>query len=187
MRGPVGLQGTSLQALSWADKNDDGVVSILDIADAAFRFGQTDPYWAHPLFGLSGFVDIVDMSTIAFYFGHGITAPYLPSQLTGLDPQIDPFNIDLTGTAGPLMYYEGGALTSGQLPVKLVSLSGVPNPAAFSATLTSSTGTVVGTATGAAGGSPSIVLLSFSSITPGSYQLQIAFNGTSAFTISLNL
>jgi hypothetical protein len=187
MRGPVGLQGTSLQALSWADKNDDGVVNILDIADAAFRFGQTDPYWGHPLFGAQpGFVDIGDISTIAFYFGHGITAPYLPSQLTGLDPQVDPFNIDLTGVAGPLMYYQGGALNSGALAIRLASLSGVPNPAAFSATLTSSAGTIVGTATGASGGS-AIVVLSFSGLTSGSYQLQIAFNSTNAFTISLNL
>jgi hypothetical protein len=85
------------------------------------------------------------------------------------------------------MYYEGGALNSGALVVKLVSLSGVPNPAAFSATLTSSAGTVVGTATGASGGSPVIVQLSFSSVTPGNYQLQIAFNSSNAFTISLNL
>jgi hypothetical protein len=190
MRGPRGLQGSSLQALSWADRNNDGVVNILDIADVAFHFGTFDSYWVHPLYGIgSGIVDIGEISRVAFYFGHGITTPFLPSQLTGMDPQVDPFIIDLTGTGGPVMYYEGGTLASGQLAIKTVATSGTPTAGAFTGKLTTSSGTLIGTTTGTTGSSPIIVLLSFTGISSGSYQIQIFFNNSAqpAFTISLNL
>ncbi len=60
MRGPTNLQGSSLQKLSWADKNDDGIVNIQDLAAAAACYGlgagSTGPlcssgqqaYWANP-------------------------------------------------------------------------------------------------------------------------------------------
>jgi hypothetical protein len=91
---------SSFYKLSWADKNNNGVVDILDLADVAVHFGTPDRYWS-----CLGLVDICpicptcpgpgvtirDLATVAFYFGHGTTYPFLPSKLTGLDPQIDPF------------------------------------------------------------------------------------------------
>src|SRR6266516_8019246 len=85
MRGPVGVQGTSLQGLSWADKNDQGVVNILDIAAAALHFCTSqscapgsvgaDPYWANPLYTCAGdtWVDICAIGTAAGYFDYGTT------------------------------------------------------------------------------------------------------------------
>ncbi len=98
MRGRPGVLNSSLHKLSWADKDNDGVVNILDVADAALHFGQPDPYWntgqnpQAPNVGTDpNVVDIGEIATVAFYFDHGTTAPFLPSQLTGLDPCIDPF------------------------------------------------------------------------------------------------
>ena len=88
---------SSLYKLSWADKNNDGVVNILDLADAAVRFGTPDPYWVNPNIAPGTYVNIQVLATVAFYFGHGTTSPFLPSQLTGLDPQIDPFFCPSTG------------------------------------------------------------------------------------------
>ena len=88
---------SSLYKLSWADKNNDGVVNILDLADAAFRFGTPDPYWVNSNIAQGTYVNIQDLATVAFYFGHGTTSPFRPSQLTGLDPQIDPFFCLSTG------------------------------------------------------------------------------------------
>lgn len=190
MRGPRGLQGTSLQGLSWADRNNDGVVNILDVADVAFHFGMSDPYWDHPLYGVQvGVVDIGEVSTVAFYFGHGTTTPFTTSQLASLDPQIDPFSIDLTGSAGPVMYYQGGLLSSGQLAIRLAATSGTPNAALFTGALLNPSGTTIATSTGVAGSSPSIVLLSFGTVTSGSYQLKITFNQGSrpTYAISLNI
>ncbi len=98
MRGRPGIPNSSLHKLSWADRNNDGVVNILDVADAALHFGQPDSYWntgqnpQAPSVGTDpNVVDIGEIATVAFYFDHGTTAPFLPSQLTGLDPCIDPF------------------------------------------------------------------------------------------------
>lgn len=88
---------SSLYKLSWADKNNDGVVNIQDLADIAFHFGQADPYWVNSNIAPGTTVNISDLATVAFYFGAGTTYPYLPSQLTGLDPQIDPFFCPNTG------------------------------------------------------------------------------------------
>jgi hypothetical protein len=82
---------SNLYKLSWADANNDGVINILDLASAAVRFGQPDPYWVNPNIAIGTTVNIQDLATVAFYFGHGTTYPFSPSQLTGLDPQIDPF------------------------------------------------------------------------------------------------
>ncbi len=179
MRGPTTLQGSSLQKTSWADKNDDGFVNLLDIADAALHFGKPDPYWDHPLFGTAnGVVDIGEIATIAFYFDHGITKPYPPGALTGMDPQVDPFRTDLTAQSGPVVYYEGGARdSSGNLNVKLLALSGTPIPSSFTATLLTDAGSFVSSTTGTAGSLPSVVTLTFSGLSAGRYHLQITFNG----------
>jgi hypothetical protein len=88
---------SSLYKLSWADKNNDGVVNILDLADAAVHFGTADPYWVNSNIAQGTFVNIQHLAVIAFYYGHGTTYPFKPSQLTGLDPQIDPFFCPNTG------------------------------------------------------------------------------------------
>jgi hypothetical protein len=88
---------SSLYKLSWADKNNDGVVNILDLADVAVHFGTSDPYWVNSNIAAGTTVNIQDLATVAFYFGHGTTYPFKPSQLTGLDPQIDPFFCPNTG------------------------------------------------------------------------------------------
>jgi hypothetical protein len=179
MRGPTNLQGSSLQKFSWADRTDDGVVNILDLADAAAHFGTTDPYWTNPTISTGLTVNIQDLATVAFYFGHGVTTPFSPSQLMGLDPQVDPYRVDLTSVAGPVMYYEGGPVTGGQLTAKLLALSGTPNAASFTAMLLTQSGTVVGTASGISGAAPSVVLLSFSGLTTGTlYTLQVNFSGS---------
>ncbi len=187
MRGPANLQGSSLHKLSWADKNDDGVVNILDIGDAALHFGSYDPYWDNPLFGTTpGVVDIGELSTIAFYFDHGTTTPFRPSQLTALDPQVDPFRADLTSQGGPVVFYEGGPLSGSQLTAKLVSLSGATNPSLFTGTLSTASGAPIGTATGV-GGPGNTVLMSFSGVSSGQFVLAITWNLQPAFTITLNL
>jgi hypothetical protein len=93
-----GARDTSLHQISWADKNDDGVVNILDMADINFVFGKPDPYWntgqnsaAPTAGGDPRTVDIVEVSMVAAYYGAGITSPFFPSELVGLDSCIDPF------------------------------------------------------------------------------------------------
>jgi hypothetical protein len=88
---------SSLYKFSWADKDNDGVVDILDLANIASRYGQTDPYWVNSNIAPGSTVNVVDLATVAIYFDHGITYPFRPSQLTGLDPQIDPFFCSNTG------------------------------------------------------------------------------------------
>src|SRR5258708_28156249 len=91
---------TIIGKFSWADKNNDGIVNILDMADVAFHFGQPDPYWntgQNPLAPNVGtdpaVVDIAAIATAAFYFGH---APFNNNQrltsstITRLDPSINP-------------------------------------------------------------------------------------------------
>jgi hypothetical protein len=88
---------SSLYKFSWADKDNDGVVDILDLANIASRYGQTDPYWVNSNIAPGSTVNVVDLATVAIYFDHGITYPFRPSQITGLDPQIDPFFCSNTG------------------------------------------------------------------------------------------
>jgi ABC-type transport system substrate-binding protein len=102
MRCCSDVQGPTsrLWNLSFADRDNDGLVDVLDIADAAFWFGKGNNYWANPVAGCSpppGFDEICVVSTVAFYFGHGIITPYTPSQLGYLDPQVDPFFCPSTG------------------------------------------------------------------------------------------
>lgn len=100
---------SSLYKVSWADKNNDGVVNIQDLASVASCFGlaagssnaicgsSQSSYWVNSNIASGPTVNISDLATVAFYFAHGTTYPYLPSQLTGLDPQIDPFFCPNTG------------------------------------------------------------------------------------------
>ena len=83
--------------LSYADRNNDGVVNILDLADVASHFGTADPYWVNPNIASGTTVGAVDLATVAIYFGTGLTTPFSPSTLFEVDPQIDPF---FRGSAG---------------------------------------------------------------------------------------
>jgi hypothetical protein len=123
------------------------------------------------------------------YFDLGITSPWAPSQLAGLDPHIDPFNFDLTSLGGPVMYYLGGLRTgSGQLPLSLAVLSGTANPLSFTATLSNLTRTL-GPVPGSQGSSSGVVLLIFSGVSSGSYTLNIFYTGSTlpVETIRLSL
>ena len=97
-RGRPGVADSNLHRFSWADRNNDANVDILDIADAALRFGLPDAYWNSgenilaPDVGTDpSKVDIGELATVAFYFDQGLTSPFSPSRLVGLDPDIDPF------------------------------------------------------------------------------------------------
>jgi len=106
-----GLKTTSLQALEWSDFDKNGKVDISDIANAASVFGQSASasniaaYFAHPLYAANpstASVDIGDIATVATYFDHGITSPFLgtntgfltsnpPAGLTQYTPVVDPY------------------------------------------------------------------------------------------------
>jgi hypothetical protein len=88
---------SSLYKLSYADHNNDGVVNVLDLANIASHYGQADPYWVNSNIAPGSTVNAQDLATVAIYFGHGTTYPFLPSGLTDLDPQIDPFFCPITG------------------------------------------------------------------------------------------
>jgi len=98
------VTNTALQKLSWADKNNDGIDNILDVADIAFHFGQADTYWnsgqnsiAPPVGTDPSKVDIGEVATVAFYFGSGTITPFTSSQLVSLDPQTDPYFCPTSG------------------------------------------------------------------------------------------
>ena len=88
---------SSLYKLSYADRNNDGVVNVLDLANIASHYGQADPYWVNPNIAPGTTVNAQDLATVAIYFGHGTTYPFLSSGLTDLDPQVDPFFCPITG------------------------------------------------------------------------------------------
>ncbi len=98
MRGTPGVAETSLHKLSWADRNNDGRVDIVDIADIALHFGMTHVYWntgqnpaAPQSIGVDPTkVDISEIATVAIYFDHGVTSPFPPGALVGLG-DMDPF------------------------------------------------------------------------------------------------
>jgi len=110
--GGPGATGSSLYKESYADANNDGIVNIQDLAAAAACFGiasgATGPlctsaqssYWVNSNIAPGSTVNISDLATVAFYFGAGTTnfggASVLAS-MTGIDPQIDPFNCPNTG------------------------------------------------------------------------------------------
>ncbi|TMI30667.1 hypothetical protein E6H29_07960 [Candidatus Bathyarchaeota archaeon] len=115
-RGNPGNQRTILHQMSWADKNGDGTINILDIADAALHFGSHDWYWDNRLFGTTdGTVDIGEIATIASLFDSGITKPFAPSALFAMDPAINPYsghnlnNIDMACTGA------GGSAATGSI------------------------------------------------------------------------
>jgi hypothetical protein len=124
-----GIATTNLQALEWSDSNKDGKVNILDIASAAAAFGTTDPYFANPIYAAttSGTVDIGDIATIASYFDDGLTAPFLgtpttahtatpPAGLTQVNPQTDPYRIDLG--SGNFLYYQGVTVSGSSVTLR---------------------------------------------------------------------
>src|SRR5205807_4867515 len=88
---------SSLYKISYADHNNDGIVNILDLASVASAFGTTNSYWVNPNIAPGPTVNVQDLATVAIYFGHGITSPFQPSQLTFIDPQVDPFNCPISG------------------------------------------------------------------------------------------
>jgi len=114
MRGIRGGQGNSLQKQSWADFNDDGVVNILDASNSAFFFDKANSYWDHRQYACSPtstIVDICVMAAFAVFFDEGLTAPFggtnvSPStQLNVLDPQIDPYSMQLS-SPNTCLYYQ---------------------------------------------------------------------------------
>lgn len=127
MRGLRSGQGNSLQKESWADVNDDGMVNILDASNAAFFFDKTNNYWAHPQYSCSptaSVVDICDISALLVSFDQGLTAPFggnnanPSSQLNALDPQIDPYSMQLAGS-NACVYYQ--TTTTGASTLLLVN------------------------------------------------------------------
>ena len=88
---------SSLYKFSWADKLNTGIVNIRDLADIALRWKQSDPYWVNANISSGTTVNIGDLSIVAFYFGTGITGTIPWQQMTGIDPQIDPFFCPNTG------------------------------------------------------------------------------------------
>jgi len=122
MRGLRGGQANSLQKQSWADFNDDGIVNILDASNAAFSFNTSNLYWAHPQYACSPTASVVDicvMSALVVFFNEGLTTPFggantNPStQLNILDPQVDPYSMQLTGTS-VCLYYQTTTLVQTQ-------------------------------------------------------------------------
>ena len=81
-----------LYTISWADKNNDGIVNILDLADVALAYGTADPYWVNPnIVPIATTVGLAHLATVAIHWDEGIERPYTPSTLVGVDPCIDPF------------------------------------------------------------------------------------------------
>lgn len=133
MRGLRGGQGNSLQKESWADFNKDGRVNILDVSSAAFFFDSTNSYWAHPQYSCSStssIVDICDVSAMVTSFDEGTTAPFggnnaNPStQLVRLDPQVDPYSMQLTGT-NTCLYYQTSSTSATKLVLVSCGTSGI--------------------------------------------------------------
>jgi hypothetical protein len=93
---------SSLYKISYADFHKTGIVDITDLANLASNFGTNNAYWCNPNIACTGgVVGVVDLATVAIYFGHGITSPFTPQNLANVDPQIDPFFCTATGAAIP--------------------------------------------------------------------------------------
>ena len=88
---------SSLYKFSWADKFNEGRVTIRDIADVALHWQQTDPYWVNSNIAPGNTVNIQDLSVVALYWQVGITGTIPWQQMKGIDPQIDPFFCPNTG------------------------------------------------------------------------------------------
>jgi hypothetical protein len=132
MRGLRGAQGNGLQKASWADYNKDGVVNILDASNAAFFFDSSNSYWTHPQYACSPTattVDVCVMSAIVVFFEEGVTSPFggtnvNPStQLSILDPQIDPYSTQLSGT-NVCLYYQSTTTAATKLILVSCNASG---------------------------------------------------------------
>jgi len=98
--GGSAATSSSLYKISYSDANNDGIVNIQDLASAAFVFGRPDAYWVNSNIAPGSTVNIQNLATVAFYFGAGVTSyggTSNLSSLTGIDPQIDPFNCPTTG------------------------------------------------------------------------------------------
>ncbi|MBO0887900.1 hypothetical protein J2P12_02240 [Candidatus Bathyarchaeota archaeon] len=104
--GGSGATSSSLYKASYADKNNDGVTNIQDLASTAACFGLSagqsnaicsssdSTYWVNSNISPGSTVNINDLATVAFYFGSGTVsygANSVLSTMTGIDPQIDPF------------------------------------------------------------------------------------------------
>jgi hypothetical protein len=111
MRGPSGFldlgAANSLQKASWADFNQDGIVNILDVSNAAFFFDSVNAYWAHPSYSCTStatIVDVCDLSALVVLFDTGNTAPFgganVPPQLANIAPQLNTFQFPLPGNTG---------------------------------------------------------------------------------------
>jgi hypothetical protein len=100
--GIPGATTSSLYKASYADFHNTGIVDITDLANLASNFGTNNAYWCNPNIACTnGVVGVVDLATVAIYFGHGITAPFTPQNLVNVDPQVDPFFCTSTGAAIP--------------------------------------------------------------------------------------
>jgi len=73
--------------MEWSDYDNDGLIGILDIAQAAFVFDQPSFYWD---LNLNGRTDIVEIATVAFFFDRSFGLPgTYPGELS-LPGQMDP-------------------------------------------------------------------------------------------------
>lgn len=118
-------QGTSLHKFNWADSNDDGCVDIADLAALAIYNTRHNGYGDSSLYGTTDEkVDIGELSTVALYQHHCLTAPFAPSAVSGMDQTIDPF---LFSTAAGSFFFIGLHSTApGQAEVELAPMPGSP-------------------------------------------------------------
>ncbi len=190
-----GIQTSSYEALSWADFNKDGKITLVDAATIAFFFNKQDPYFANPTYALPstprGTVDLGDEAVADFYFDHGTTSPFLgtptgpgtatPPAMAGLDPSTDPFVLNLGG--GILVYYLG--TTSGA--VHLSVLTGAPTTASFSASAVSG-GTTIGSGAATTPDAGQIDIPFNTALTVGtSYTLTVTYAGSTAISITVDV
>jgi hypothetical protein len=151
-----------------------------------------------PNSGLSD--DIGDIATIAFFFDHGLTAPFTgtpngylssgPSGLNQQDPQVDPYDLTVQGVANqaygngaPSNWGKGtsGAVLVGGLALVLQSNAAIPAGASYTATIVSApTGAPLNPCTLTGGGTSSDGTLgpltrSFATTTTGPTSLQFNF------------
>lgn len=130
MRGIRGDQGHALQKASWGDHNKDGQVNILDGSNMAFFFDKANSYWAHPQYACTPTATVVDVcvaSALAVLFDTGNTAPFggtgTSPGLFNVDPQIDPYNMQLPGS-GVCLYYQNTNTAATQLVLVNCNASG---------------------------------------------------------------
>ena len=151
--------GTNLQALEWADGFNYGKVTISDIALAASVFGfagnstattsgATAAHYASPLYSAtpsSDTVDIGDIAVAAYYFDHGLTAPFLGTQQRPFNPAAPPGLTQYTPNSDPYLlaanplFWGGSTRARGELftmACNFVAGPGVSSPGCPVATAT---------------------------------------------------